>query len=323
MNPVKPTNSKWMEIRAHGLLGRQLEPVFKGQNGKWLALVGLAILGVTFYWTFTYSGPYRSLAELQLKWFAYYGEELTALLVFSGLVFGMLAIAVAIKFLFRGAERPLSKMQTAPMATPVLATPAIPAPAVQVPERWLQSCRLAVMYVTPFLVGGVGAYSYYNGTHEGSLQQLSAVDFESGKVQARAFYADVHGHLSELYISNDSYRYIPMLGEEKAAGPVRLMVGISDDDVLKYLHREADGTFTVRGVTDKGLPSDLRYAFEKNGIAVADPVWVVHAGREPSWDRQTGLLIMGVGIALASFVFGWQAYRKQKGGAAQAARASA
>jgi len=62
MNPVKPQNSKWAEIREHGLFGRQLEPAFKPQHGKWVALVGLAIMGITVYWMFTYSGPYRYLA---------------------------------------------------------------------------------------------------------------------------------------------------------------------------------------------------------------------------------------------------------------------
>src|SRR5260370_7763883 len=83
------------------------------------------------------------------------------------------------------------------------------------------------------------------------------------------------------------------------------MVGISDGDVLKYLHRDSDGTFTVRGVAEKGLSGDLRYAFEKNGIAVADPVWVVHAGRDPSWDRNTSLLIMGFGWAFPPFLLPW------------------
>jgi hypothetical protein len=108
MNPVKPQNSKWAEIREHGLFGRQLDPILKKpQSGKWVALVGLAIISATFYWMFTYSGPYRYLAELQLKWWGSYDLSLTCLLVFSSLVIGLLAIAVAIKLLFRGAERPV------------------------------------------------------------------------------------------------------------------------------------------------------------------------------------------------------------------------
>jgi hypothetical protein len=323
MNPVKPQNSKWAEIREHGLFGRQLEPAFKPQHGKWVALVGLAILGITFYWMFTYSGPYRYLAELQLKWFASYDPKLTTLLVFSGLVLGLLGIAVTIKILFRGAERPVPGMPTAPLATPAISPTAIPESAIQVAERWQRYCRYSVMYGAPLVLFGTGAYSYYNGTHEGNLQQLSAADFQSGNVQARVVYADVRGHLSGRYLSNGDYLYIPMTSEKNAAAPVQLLVGVNEHEMRKYVHRETDGTFIVRGVADKRLQGYVRYAFEKSGVAVANPVWVVHAGREPSWDRKGGLSVMGFGAALAGLVFGWQSYRKRKRAAAPPVQATA
>jgi hypothetical protein len=312
MNPVGAPGSKSLEIGPQGLFGRPREPFFGQQTTKVLVPVGVGILGVAFYWMFTYSGPYRYLAELQLKWMGFYSPKLTILLIFAGLFLGLLAIAAAIKLVFRGAERSISETHTPPIATPAMMPTAVQAPAVQAPDRWLQSCRLAIMYATPLLVVGIGAYSYYNGRHEGNLLQLTVADFESGRITARALYADVHGQLSDSYLSNDSYRYIPVLSKEKAAAPVTLMVGISDGDVLKYLHRDSDGAFTVRGVAEKGLPGDLRYAFEKNGIPVADPVWVVHAGRDPSWDRKTGLLIMGFGVALAAFLIAWRIYLKRK-----------
>lgn len=315
MNPGQPPNSESADINKHRLFGRQLEPMFKQQNGKWLGLLGLAFLGVAVYWDFTYSGPYRHIAEWQLKWFGFYSPKLTVLLIFGGLFLGFLAIATAIKFLLRGAERPVPQLQTTPVATPGVVPTAVRASAPPAADRWMQSVRLGVMYVTPFLVVGVGAYSYYNGMHEGNLQQLTVADFESGRLTARALYADVRGNLSDTYLSNDSYRYIPVLSKERAARPFTLLVGISDGDVLKYLHRGSDGTFSVRGVAEKGLPSDLRYAFEKYGIALADPVWVVHAGRDPARDRQTGLLIMVFGVVLAGFLFGWRAYQKRKSAA--------
>src|ERR1700674_5925271 len=73
----------------------------KLQIGKVGSALGLASVGLTLYWTFTYSGPYRYLAELQLKWFGVYYRELTAIVV----ILGFLGIAMAIKLVFRGAER--------------------------------------------------------------------------------------------------------------------------------------------------------------------------------------------------------------------------
>jgi hypothetical protein len=309
MNPVKPQNDKWAEIREHGLFGRQLEPVFRGKMGKLLALaLGVALLGITFYWMFTYSGPYRTLAELQLKWIGSYDRNLTWLLVFSGLLlgflFGLLGIVVATKLLFRGAERPVPGMPTAPAA--------IPQPAIQMTERYQRNARYAVLFTTPLVLFGMGAYSYYNGARAGSLQQLSVADFQTGKLQSRIVYADVRGHLTGHYISKNDYLYIPMASEKNAASPVQLLVGVDENQKRKYLHREADGTFRVRGIADQGVEGDVKYAFEKNGTPMADTVWVVHAGRAPSHDRMMGLSVMGFGVVLAGLLFAWQSYQKRK-----------
>jgi hypothetical protein len=230
---------------------------------------------------------------------------------------------VAVKLLFRGAERPVPGMPTVPIATPAIAPTAIPATAIQEAERWQRYCRYSVMYAAPLFLFGTGAHSYYNGTHVGSLQQLSAADFQSGKLQARLAYADVRGHLSGHYLSKNYYLYIPMASEKNSASPVQLLVGVNENEKQKYLHRETDGTFIVRGVADKGLPGDVKYAFEKNGVAVANPVWVVHAGRDPSSDRTSGLVMMGLGIVVAGLVFSWQSYRKRKRAAAQPVQATA
>jgi hypothetical protein len=314
MNPVTPQNAKWAEIREHGLFGRQLEPVFRGKMGKLLALaLGAVLLGITFYWMFTYSGPYRTLAELQLKWIGSYDRNLTWLLAFSGLflglLFGLAAIVVAIKLLFRGAERPVPGMPAAPAA--------IPQPAIQLSERYQRNVRYAVMFATPLVVFGMGAYSYYNGAHVGNLQQLSVADFQSGKLQSHIVYADVRGHLNGHYISKNDYLYIPMASEKNASSPVQLLVGVDENQKRKYLHREADGTFRVRGIADKGVEGDVKYAFEKNGTSMAETVWVVHAGRAPSDDRMMGLSVMGLGVVLAGILFAWQSYQKRKRAAPQ------
>jgi hypothetical protein len=319
MNPVKPQNTKWAEIRAHGLLGRPLLPFFRPQNNRWLALVGLPIFGITLYWMFTYSGPYRYLAEFELKWIGSYGPELTAAVVFLGLFLGFLYIAVAIKFLFRGAERLVPGMPAATATTPVAANkaqePRLPyLPFLPLPYLWARYLRSVLILFVCFVFFGMGAYSYYNGTHAGSLRQLNAVDFQSGKLRSHIVYADVRGHLSGHYMSKDYYLYIPMTSEKNSASPVQLLVGVQEHEAHKYLHREADGTYRVRGVADKGLrlDGDVKYAFEKNGIAMADTVWVMHAGRDPSGDRKGGLLMMGCAAALAGLVFAWQSYRKRK-----------
>jgi hypothetical protein len=305
MNQVKPQNSKWAEIREHGLFGRYLVPVLKRpRNSKLVALVTLALVGVTFYWMFTYTGPYRYFAELQIQWFGSYAPKITYTIVFSGLFLVTASIAAIQAFLLKGAEMPVPGMPTA--------TPVAPVAANDTRQLTLELVRYFALLLACFVIFAMGAYSYYKGAHAGSLRQLSAADFQSGKLQARLVYADVRGHLNRPYLSKDNYLYLPMTSEEHATGPVALVVGINENEIRKYVHREADGTYGVRGIAHKGLEGDVKYAFEKNGTPMADTVWLVHAGRAPSDDKRVGLIMTGLGVALAGFLFCFESYRKRK-----------
>ena len=269
------------------------------KNSRLAAVAVAAMVGITLYWTFTYSGPYRYLAELQLKWMGYYVPKLTAMVI----ILGFLAIAGVIKVILRGAEMPV------PGANGPVA--AVPVTNKAVPQPWLQYVR----YAAPLIVVGIGGWMYFNGTQAGGLQQLTAIDFGSGKLQSRMVYADVRGHLSRTYLSKESYLYIPMYTEANGKAPVRLVVGVNERDANKRLHAEADGSVIVRGIADKGLEGDVKYAFEKNGMTVADTVWVVHAGRAPGDDRMAGTIMMAIGVALAGLFFAVDSYKKRKNAA--------
>lgn len=267
------------------------------KNSKVMAVAVFAAVGITLYWAFTYSGPYRYLAELQLKWMGSYVPKLTVMVI----ILGFLLIAGAIKVVLRGAERPVPGPANAPVA-------AVPANNTAVPQAWLQYVR----YLAPLVVVGFGGWMYFNGTQAGSLQQLAAVDFESGKLQSRIVYAEVRGHLSRTYLSKENYLYIPMYTEASPKFPVRLVVGVNEKDANKQLRGDADGSVTVRGIADKGLEGDVKYAFEKNGMAVADTVWVVHTGRAPGDDRTAGIILMAIGVGLAGLFFAVDSYKKKK-----------
>lgn len=270
------------------------------KNSKVMAVAMFAAVGITLYWAFTYSGPYRYLAELQLKWVGYYVPKLTVILI----ILGFLLIAGAIKVVLRGAERPVPGSAIAPVVAGPVKNSAVPQP-------WLQY----VGYAAPLIVVGFGGWMYFNGTQAGNLQQLAALDFESGKLHSRVVFADVRGHLSGTYLSKENYLYIPMYTDSNGKSPVQLVVGVNEKDANKRLHAEVDGSITVRGIADKGLEGDVKYAFEKNGMAVADTVWVVHAGREPSDDRMAGIIMMAIGVGLAGLFFAIDSYKKRKNAA--------
>lgn len=267
------------------------------KTNKLVPAAVVVMVGITLYWTFTYSGPYRYLAELEVKWLGYYVPKLTAMVI----ILGFLLIAGAIKVVLRGAERPVPGSANG-------AATAAPANNAAVPQPWMQYVR----YIAPLIVVGFGGWMYFNGTQAGNLQQLTAVDFASGKLQSRIVYADVRGHLSRTYLSKENYLYIPMYTEANGKFPVRLVVGVNEKEANRRLHVEPDGSVTVRGVADKGLEGDVKYAFEKNGMAVADPVWVVHTGRAPGDDRIAGTIMMAIGVALAGVFFAVDKYKKRK-----------
>jgi len=270
------------------------------QMNKLVTAGVIVMVAITLYWTFTYSGPYRYLAELQIKWIGYYVPKLTALVI----ILGFLLVVGAVRVVLRGAERPVPALRSAPVEGSSIKASAVPQP-------WLRYVR----YVAPLVVVGFGGWMYCNGMQAGSLQQLTAVDFESGKLQSRIVYADVRGHLSGTYLSKENYLYIPMYTEASGKGPVRLVVGVNEKDENKQLRAEADGSVTVRGLADKGLEGDVKYAFEKNGMAVADTVWVVHVGRTPGEDRIAGIIMMAIGVALAGIFFALDSYKKRRNAA--------
>lgn len=264
-------------------------------------------LGLSFYWMFTYSGPYRYLAELQMKWFGAYVPKITILLI----VLGFVGIAAGIKLILRGAERPAPVMpQGSVVSDPgsSAATGVALKPAIS-PNALLLSpyARLLVILV-PL---GMGGYLYFNAAQAGELRQLQVAEVDTGRVNSRVVYADVRGYLSRNYMMKDNYMYIPMLNTETAA-PAHVLIGVDKKQARQYLLPQADGTFVVRGMVEKNLEGDVRVAFEKNGIPLGDNVWVLHTGRSPRSDEKFSLILIaisvGVGIPLAI----WFAYKNKK-----------
>ena len=265
------------------------------------------VMGLSFYWMFTYSGPYRYLAEQQIKWFGWYVPKLTLLLIVLGL-FGIVALG---KLILQGAERPAPVL---PQPAGTAAPNSGPATPGVVPLQW----RLWYLAI-PVLMGG---YFYFNATQAGELRQLQAEDFGGGRVTSRVVYADVHGQLSSNYMMSDHYLYVPMRQSNEASEPIHLVVGVDKARTKEYLHRQPDGTFVVRGIVQKDLGNDVKVAFEKNGLALAEPCWVVHTGRDPQGDRNVALIIIGISAVAGALAAGLAKYKRGRGSAVQPVQAT-
>lgn len=272
-------------------------------NDKMAVVVSLAGVGLALYWMFTYSGPYRFLAELQLKWFGWYVPKLTVIVI----AMGFLGIAALAKVLFRGAERPAPSMPQANTGT----NPGAGVAAKSSDDRnvLLLSPYLRLWFLVIPL--GMGAYFYFNATQAGELQQLQVQDFDGGRVKSRVIYADVRGHLSRNYMMKDDYMYIPML-DSAAPGPAHVLIGVDKKQTKTYLQMQSDGMFVVRGMVQRDLEGDVRVAFEKDGIPLAQNCWVVHTGRDPRGDRMIGLIVIGLTAVFGVGFGGWLIHRNKR-----------
>ena len=229
----------------------------------------------------------------------------------------LLGVAAAIKAIFRGAERPLPQAMSGSAG---MAGNQATAPAQSIsPDSITRYAR----FVAPVIVLAMGGWAYLHGVRAGNLQSLTAADFENGRVNSNVVYAEVRGHLDEQYMVQEHYFYIPMMEASSASRPVRVLVGVDESKVKTLLRPLGDEVFAVRGVADKSLDGDVKYAFEKNGIPVAGSCWVIHTGKTPADDRTFGLIMIGVGVALAALLAGLDNYRRKKAMLLRAAQQAA
>jgi hypothetical protein len=244
--------------------------------------IGSTVVGValSFYWMFTFSGPYRFLAELQTKWFGWYVPKLTMFAI----VMAIVGLVLAVRKIVQGAEQPV------PNAASALApTPNASGTQLHVPVWYASPYSRLLLLVLPF---GLGLYSFLNASRAGELRHLQAADFGNGNVTQRVIYADVSGELGRDYVSDDNYMYIPMRTSESSNEPVSVVVGVSKNKVAQYLQPRPGGGVIVQGMTERNLNAEVKVALEKGGVTLAENVWVVHTGRNPQSDMKFGMWLM-------------------------------
>jgi hypothetical protein len=275
----------------------------------------VACVGLTLYWMFTYSGPYRYLAELQMKLFDWYVPKLTVTVI----VVAFIGLAIGVKAVFHGAERPAPGLPegsgTASSGIGVALQPVSTGNNAGFTSPYIRMWFLLVPL-------GLGAYLYFNASQAGELRQLRVQDFDSGQVKSRVVYADVRGQLSRKYMTKDHYMYIPMV-ESNSSEPAHVLVGVDKAKTKQYLQHQSDATFVVRGMVQRDLEDDVRVAFEKSGIPLADKCWVVHTGPDPKSDRQMGLILMAISAVLAAALGSWLSYKSRQAAAGQPVKVGA
>src|SRR5215212_5412970 len=92
--PPQQSSTQMNEVRA---------PARNQQLSKigWAGLI--VILALTFYFMFTYTGPFKWLAELQLKWIGSYSEKLT-------LIFTMFILVIPAGIIWKFLQTAIKKL---------------------------------------------------------------------------------------------------------------------------------------------------------------------------------------------------------------------
>ena len=259
---------------------------------------------ITGYGAWKYAGPYRWLAELQLKFFSAYEVKVTLLFSF------LLAFAAIGLFLL-----PFSAIQTN-----------IEGPnADQSLSKWrhwegsLQhffSSGSGRMIGLGIVLTGVGGYQFFTALNIGSLHDVDVAKLESGATNApegRWWQASGMLLTEEAQGWKDKHTmsyYIPLVSERWSDGaPVKLVVLAKGKAAEKI--NNAVGTFS--GLIDtSGIPGQVLEHWQSARAPVSTDTFLLELGDSPDKRMEFGKWFLGVGAGMLVLASLWQGILNRK-----------
>ena len=271
-------------------------------------MIGTVALAI--YWDHTYSGPYRWLAELQLRWIGQYEKTITFLLAVMILLAPFGALFGVYRLVTRG------RKGTAPTTPEQPASPTLPpqpptpsSPRLDVFNRYFMPICIA-LFGTVMLF--LGVQKWHLARNAGEIIHAEARDFEAGNLPGP--WVKVTGQpLIEQVLTTDSSQssqkhYIPLVSSKWEAGaPVAVFVEVSESDDANALRTAAvDG---YHGMTQRnGLPGMVRVAFERAGLPPSKDYVMIDFDRSPSDERRIARDCMLFGSGALVLALGWFIY---------------
>jgi LPXTG-motif cell wall-anchored protein len=276
-----------------------------GVSPKLRTGIAIASAVVAGFFSLTYSGPYRWLAEAEMSVFGAYYPSYTWMAT-------MLLLALASYVAFQVARK--SGVVAGAEITPEESK----ARAAEMGARF-HSYRLVLVVL---VVGGtlvfLGGRDWIRAQRGRVLENVAVDALEAGKRPASSWVEIADGTVSwDLAVQwqeghSSAVTYVPLLSrvwtEGKPVGAV-LVLGASD---LKLAHGDAPSF--MGAVDELGLPGAVRAAYEEKGFALGDAL-VLRVQRDgPAKGEQSGrtfaliglaTLLVGIGLAV------WQRRREQ------------
>jgi hypothetical protein len=289
--------------------------IVKIQRLRWASLA--LALGLSTYWSWTFSGFYWLLARIQFAVIGAYISGLTWLVVFTVVAIPLHLLARAIAHLAG-----LTQFDEVELS---LWLPPIPGWLGKFVERHMLS-----LFGLLWIMGGVVADGYFllDGALAGPLTQQSVETLYRGE-QPKSRYVDLTGRplRSDDYLvgstgstlsrsgAGSDYYYFPMVPATWRAGdPVRVIV-CSFYAQANDVNDTKDHPNRLRGILRRRVPPLALEALRQTAV-VADDAWLLDETASPANDRQIGLTMMAgfttFGILMIGFVHAlvWYGDRK-------------
>jgi|GEM_PF-4990852 len=257
---------------------------------RWLApalatAFGAALL-YSLYCMLLFSGPYRWLAELQMRWFGSYYVSVTC--VFT-LLFGVVPLLVIIRVLTAANKLPHDSWAV------LLATPRPGgglAARVTRARGWLMALGVGVMLCA------LSARDLVVAARGKRLQQISAQALEAGD-EAGSTWLEVAGTLDwdrslETEEDHKKLTYIPIVSERwSPSSPLGALLVVADDELARLEAEPLSGTVDITGA-----PGLVRAGFENIGVDV-NRATVLQFGASPEEKATGSLFLLGLGLTIA------------------------
>jgi hypothetical protein len=251
-----------------------------------LQLASLSVLllglGLSSYWAFTYSGPYRWLAELQLRWFGAYSEQATFLLLLVG--FGLPTLRVV---------RGLGRAGLLPIDSPTQQA------------RAMSQMRFFLALRPWLLLGGAGVAFVFAGLRDGreasagkQFELVTCAQLEAGGDPPGNWFMLADNPLWDLKVeagqNYGDWLFVPLVSPQwSAARPVGAVLKIDRNG-----KGALDGPLFVGARARTGLPGMVRVRFEEAGLRV-ERALVLELGANPAHKAKYARIFVWLGPVLA------------------------
>ncbi len=265
--------------------------------------LGLACLGVATVFAFSYSGPYRWFAELQMQLIGEYYPVLTWLLTMLLMAVVLLAaLQVPRKLgLFGDVQTTVEEHEQ------------------QVAEsnaRWAKRRPALMLLAIGCTLGFLGGRDWLQAQHGRTLERMSVAALEAGKRPSSTWMEVSGGDVAweatiELEHGTSTTSYVPVLSPDwERDSPIALVLRI-DRAQMEHIGRE--GT-AFQGATDpEGLPGSVRAAFA-DGQIDASSALVLQVGKRPAAGEGTAQVLFAIGVlcVIAGIIAGLVQLRRER-----------